>query len=88
MYLLTYDIANPKRLREVAKICEKYLIRVQKSVFEGDLTEAQKYALWHDLETLIDAKTDAIALYYFPKVVIKKKTLLGIIPADPYLIGV
>lgn len=88
MYLLTYDIANPKRLAKVAKVCEKYLIRAQKSVFEGELTDAQKHALWHDLESIIEPMTDAIALYNIPKIAMKKKHLLGIIPSDPYLIGV
>lgn len=87
MYLLTYDIANPKRLQTVAKICEKYLIRVQKSVFEGDLTPAEIHALTHDLTDTIDPLTDAVAIYIIPTAVAKKKQLMGIKPVDPYVLG-
>ena len=39
--LLSYDIADsPERLRKVAKICENYGVRVQKSVFELDISMA------------------------------------------------
>lgn len=33
-YLICYDIADPKRLRQVAKTCEAYGTRLQLSVFE------------------------------------------------------
>lgn len=33
-YLVCYDIANPGRLRQVARICESYGSRLQFSVFE------------------------------------------------------
>ncbi len=32
-YLVAYDIANPKRLRKVAKTCEDFGLRKQYSVF-------------------------------------------------------
>lgn len=86
MYLLTYDIANPKRLARIAKICEKYLIRVQKSVFEGDLTPAALHALQTDLQTEIDVESDAVAIYLIPVTSVKKKVMLGIHPTDPYIL--
>lgn len=33
-YIVSYDIANPKRLRQVARIAEGYGYRLQFSVFE------------------------------------------------------
>lgn len=36
-YLVCYDIANPKRLRKTAKICESFGTRIQYSVFEASL---------------------------------------------------
>ncbi|MBO5354080.1 MAG: CRISPR-associated endonuclease Cas2 [Lachnospiraceae bacterium] len=36
--IMSYDI-NKKRVSKVMKVCRKYLIHVQKSVFEGNLTE-------------------------------------------------
>ena len=34
MLLIVYDITEPKRLRKVARLLEKYGIRVQNSTFE------------------------------------------------------
>lgn len=33
-YLICYDVADPKRLRRVARVCESYGTRLQLSVFE------------------------------------------------------
>ena len=46
MVLITYDVdtiseTGAKRLRKVAKVCQDYGHRVQNSVFECRLTEAQ-----------------------------------------------
>lgn len=38
--ILVYDI-NIKRNKKVLKICRRYLNHVQKSVFEGVITEAK-----------------------------------------------
>jgi CRISPR-associated endonuclease Cas2 len=39
-YLIAYDIADPTRLRRVARACERKAIRCQKSVFWFSSTEA------------------------------------------------
>ena len=39
LILVTYDIADPRRLRRVAKVSEGFGRRVQKSVFECELDE-------------------------------------------------
>ena len=38
-YLVSYDIANPKRLRRVAKLLESFGTRLQYSVFECPLDD-------------------------------------------------
>lgn len=38
--IVVYDI-NRKRVGRALKICRKYLVHVQKSVFEGNITEGQ-----------------------------------------------
>lgn len=38
--ILTYDV-GAKRVSKVMKICRKYMVHVQKSVFEGNVTEAK-----------------------------------------------
>jgi CRISPR-associated protein Cas2 len=86
MRVVAYDISDPKRLRKVAKICEKYLRRVQKSVFEGELTKSQLYALKNDLKKNIDKKEDTIIIYLIPRAYIKKRITLGKDIEDQYII--
>lgn len=70
--LITYDvnITSPhgvKRLRNVARACLNYGKRVQNSVFECILTEAQFVKLKHELESLFDANQDSIRFYLLGK---------------------
>ncbi|VBA57116.1 CRISPR-associated endonuclease Cas2 [Mycobacterium attenuatum] len=66
--LVAYDISTTtpegeRRLREVAKVCEGYGQRVQKSVFECQLEMREVRLLMHDLEKVIDLKSDRVAVY-------------------------
>ena len=38
--IITYDV-NANRTEKFKKICQIYLLRIQNSVFEGELTESQ-----------------------------------------------
>lgn len=67
-YLVTYDVetitpAGQRRLRRVAKVCEGYGIRVQKSVFEIVCTRAQFPKLRQCLLDEIDLRRDSIRIY-------------------------
>ena len=69
--LVTYDVdtTTPEgraRLRRVAKICEAYGHRVQKSVFEIVLQETDKLNLVARLNGTIDHKLDSVRLYRLP----------------------
>lgn len=65
--LVVYDIAiselGKKRLAKTAKICEKYCIRVQDSVFEGILDESELTKLLNDLQKNIDENCDSVRVY-------------------------
>lgn len=68
MILITYDVnteteAGKKRLRKVAKECVNYGQRVQNSVFECILDEAQYRLVRHKLEKLIDKSVDSLRFY-------------------------
>ena len=68
LFLVAYDIstldsAGQKRLRLVAKTCEDYGIRIEKSVFECDLEEVTFEAFWAKLNTLIDGDEDSLIAY-------------------------
>ena len=56
-----------KRLRKVARLCMDYGQRVQNSVFECVLTEAQLAVLKHELTQIIDMNNDNIRIYYLNK---------------------
>ena len=69
MVLITYDVetisaAGKKRLRYVAKACKDYGQRVQNSVFECVLTEAQFLLLKAKIESIIDLELDSIRIYF------------------------
>ncbi len=70
--LITYDVdtiseKGQRRLRRVAKICKNYGLRVQNSVFECDVTEAQFTILKEELRTVIDEELDSIRFYHLNK---------------------
>lgn len=60
--ILTYDV-NQKRVGKICKICKKYLHHMQKSVFEGEITESKLNQLKKEVESLIDTDKDAICIY-------------------------
>ena len=47
--ILTYDV-NSKRVGKALKICRKYLSHVQRSVFEGNITEGKLRKLQKELQ--------------------------------------
>ena len=56
--ILVYDI-NQKRVGKALKICRKYLIHIQKSVFEGNITESKLSALKEEMNNLINTMQSA-----------------------------
>lgn len=60
--VLVYDV-NQKRVAKVLKICRKYLMHVQKSVFEGRITDASLKRLKQELTDTVEPKEDAICIY-------------------------
>ena len=69
LVLITYDVNTENatgnaRLRKVAKQCVNYGRRVQNSVFECILDNAQSIALKATLEDIIDTEKDSLRFYY------------------------
>lgn len=70
MILVTYDvnfkddINGAKRLRRMAKHCQKYGQRVQYSVFEIEVDMAQWTTLKNDLVAVMDEAVDSLRIYY------------------------
>ena len=59
-YLVCYDIADPKRLRRVARICESYGSRIQYSVFECPLDDLRFEQLRAELARCIHHEDDQV----------------------------
>lgn len=69
LVLLTYDVntenaAGKARLRKVAKQCVNYGRRVQNSVFECILDNAQCIVLKEILTDIIEEEKDSLRFYY------------------------
>ena len=83
MYILiTYDVdtiseTGQKRLRQVAKVCQDYGQRVQNSVFECEVTEAQFTLLKSRIESIIDEKLDSIRFYFLRRNDQRRVSTLG-----------
>ncbi|WP_326635906.1 CRISPR-associated endonuclease Cas2 [Streptosporangium sp. NBC_01755] len=81
--LVTYDVETitkegQARLRRVAKICEGYGHRVQKSVFEIVCSEADKLRLVAALTHTIDHSSDTVRIYRLPAQALDDVEHLGI----------
>ena len=68
MVLITYDVstedaAGRKRLRKIAKECLNYGQRVQNSVFECSLDNAQLMVVRDKLRKAMDEKSDSLRIY-------------------------
>lgn len=59
-YLVTYDIRDEKRLRKVFRLCRGFGEHLQYSVFECDLTAAEKVELEARLKELIHHDEDQV----------------------------
>lgn len=76
--ILTYDV-NTKRVAKTMKICRKYLVHVQKSVFEGTITEAKLKRLKHELGNAVDPSVDSVCIYEMESLKYTKKEQLGLV---------
>ena len=65
--ILIYDISldenGSKSMRNVFKICKKYLSHVQKSVFEGELSDSSLRQLKYELSPYIRDDLDSVILF-------------------------
>ena len=66
LYLICYDITEPRRLNRVARFLKKYAFRVQYSVFAAQLSQRQLRRVLAGLEGIIDPRTDDVRSYPVP----------------------
>ncbi len=68
LVLVTYDVNTEtsegrRRLRQVAKKCVSYGVRVQNSVFECTIDNARFHQLKAELSSIIDQERDSLRFY-------------------------
>ena len=63
VYFISYDVANSKRLRKVAKMLENYGLRIQYSFFECEMEKARLEELRDSLLEIIDLRHDSLRIY-------------------------
>ncbi len=80
--VVTYDISvtsasGPRRLRQVAAVCERFGERVQNSVFECRLDDIHRQQLIIELTDLIDPDSDSVRMYRLDRPFSTATTALG-----------
>lgn len=90
LVLITYDVSvvtpgGQRRLRNIAKACLDYGMRVQNSVFECEVDPAQFVMLKNQLFEIFDPKEDSLRFYLLGKKGRNKIEHYGTKPApDPF----
>lgn len=62
LYLVTYDICEPKRLRKVFKTMQGFGEHLQLSVFQCDLTAIDRIELQAELQKIINPDEDKVLI--------------------------
>lgn len=62
LYLVTYDICEPRRLRKVFKTMQGFGEHLQLSVFQCDLTAIDRIEMQAALEDIIDQNQDKVLM--------------------------
>lgn len=83
--VVTYDVdtidqSGARRLRKVARVCERYGLRVQNSVFEVTADAAQLVTIKNELMKIIDPEKDSVRFYRLGNSFENKIEVLGKAP--------
>jgi len=81
--ILFYDIADRSQKerdnsRRIRKTVEKYLNRVQYSVFEGEIRQSDLKKLKAELLKALDKKVDSIIIYESTKLIYTERIVMGL----------
>lgn len=90
LVLITYDVnitspGGQKRLRNIAKTCLDYGIRVQNSVFECEVDPGQFVLLKNELIKIFDPSLDSLRFYFLGKKGRQKIEHIGAKPSKDLL---
>lgn len=81
--ILVYDIISDEKgkkiLPKVFKICKKYLVHIQNSFFEGNLSKANAIALQKELDVYIRKDKDSVIMFHTREERWMNKEFLGVV---------
>lgn len=81
--ILVYDIVTDdkgkKILPKIFKICKKYLTHIQNSVFEGNLSRENSFAMQKELAKYIRKDKDSVIMFHTREERWMSKDFLGIV---------
>lgn len=77
-HIIAYDIVNDRTRRKVVKVLTQYSFRVQKSVFEGFVSDTNIKELMTKLEEIIDKNVDSVRCYPLCKTCACQLEIIGI----------
>lgn len=63
IYLITYDICDPARLRAAHKFLKNYGLNTQRSVFECDIDKQTADDIAQHFLDILDFEVDALRIY-------------------------
>lgn len=66
LYLISYDIADPRRLQRVHAFLKKHAMPVQYSVFLARMSERRLVSLLAEINQRIDPRSDDVRAYPLP----------------------
>ncbi len=75
--ILMYDV-HEKRVAKYLKLVRQYLTHVQKSVFEGEITEGKLRELKHRIIKLLNENEDSIIIYKFENTKYTERIDIGV----------
>ena len=75
-----------KRWNRVFKLCKQYLVHIQKSVFEGEISEADLMILKKSIEKEIKKECDSVIIFKSRNKRWLDKDIMGIEQDDPFMI--
>jgi CRISPR-associated protein Cas2 len=88
-YLVSYDIADPDRLRRVHNVVKASAVRVQDSVYEALMTDKERVLLEDRLKKILNHREDQVmfvALGSAERTALPEITTLGL-PYQPQVRG-
>lgn len=74
--IVCYDV-QPNRDSRIQKILGKYLEHVQRSVFEGNITDHMFRKMCHEIQMIIHPEEDVVVVYHFDTASMVSRSMIG-----------